>query len=953
MPQPKDILQQSFIDAEALEMIRSYSLAPDETYEFVARQDDYYITLISRMCRLLEEYFDEDKNDEKPQIKEDLLDVAKGLLVYSNPKTKDLFNGVNQVNNTLFVAAIYYVCQYEAIASFVLRQLKINYFKTAAGRKLYYIISVPNITETYEKYDDIRFIDEFLKNGDSAYIENEILRLEQLTNEDGFETLREFFDSQILIAVLKKFLEHNLWTTLKAYDSSIDWHNYINYSKSVKRILSFLPSQEDAIKNGLLTYDRSFCLGMSTSAGKSYITELVIYQELNRNPGTKVLYLAPLRSLTRELKESFGDFRDNLHYKVRCNYGGHVSDLGDAGLEEASLIISTPEAFMSENVFAAEFSLVICDEGQLIDDFSRGVPYELLLTRLKQLENIRFLFLSAIIPNLNEVNKWMGGKEDEIGRSQYRPCRQRLGVVKYERKQTRIEMYDAQYNHPIYSIRLGEKIPKSWVRAPKCAALAKQVMHAGTVMMYAYKKEDCKKLYDEVLKWGFDCKGELSSQTKLNKAIEYCEYQLGADFDLVRCLKQGFAYHHGDLPQDVRECVEVLLAGSAIKLIVCNNTLAEGVNFPIRTLIPAFLTTYYDRVQNRSLPVGTETLKNVVGRVGRAGREMYGAILLPEENMLDNILPALQNNINKNKDIHGKLYDFVHSLEDISKWNEDQRLVSAIDYSIINSRTAERIDEVNPKKLAENTFAYALGDPDEKDWLVRMYNERYKVIKDRFDEKGYKAFKASGLSIKEIDKLKAIGDEGLIGDLREYRESDFPDKVRRLIAIERDMTAPEGYEVNTEEIERIGAVAEKWMSGKTYKHIADECGLSVQEAILTIHAITNEYAYKVQSILTYLIETHEINNDKLMNIPIYMQHGICNEFMKYLQSMKLADRMAVHALDYVVKKKDWGSDQYLEIVIAMRQPHNKIEEEFIQPMPIPELVKEKIHRWMNYRLLIQ
>ena len=95
------------------------------------------------------------------------------------------------------------------------------------------------------------------------------------------------------------------------------------------------------------------------------------------------------------------------------------------------------------------------------------------------------------------------------------------------------------------------------------------------------------------------------------------------------------------------------------------------------------------------------------------------------------------------------------------------------------------------------------------------------------------------------------------------------DLVRRLIAIERDMTAPEGYEVNTEEIERIGAVAEKWMSGKTYKHIADECGLSVQEAILTIHAITNEYAYKVQSILTYLIETHEINNDKLMNIPIY------------------------------------------------------------------------------------
>lgn len=234
-----------------------------------------------------------------------------------------------------------------------------------------------------------------------------------------------------------------------------------------------------------------------------------------------------------------------------------------------------------------------------------------------------------------------------------------------------------------------------------------------------------------------------------------------------------------------------------------------------------------------------------------------------------------------------------------------------------------------------------------------MYNERYKVIKDRFDENGYKAFKASGLSIKEIDKLKAIVDEGLIGDLREYGESDFPDMVRRLIAIERDMTAPEGYEVNTEEIERIGTVAEKWMSGKTYKHIADECGSNVQDVILAIHAITNEYAYKVQSILTYLMEIYEITNEKLMNIPIYMQHGICNEFMKYLQSMKLADRMAVHALDYVVKKKDWESDQYLEIVTALKQPHNKIEEEYIIPMPIPDLVKEKIHRWLNHRLRIQ
>lgn len=944
MPQQNDILQQSFIDAEALEMIRSYSLAPDETYEFVARQDDYYVTLISRMSRLLDELFDENKSDNELKIKEDLLDVAKGLLVYSNPKTKDLFEGVNQINNTLFVAAIYYVCQYEAISSVILKNISIDHFQTGAGRKSFYIISVPNISPTkYNKYDEIRFVDDYLKEGDCAYIENEIARLEKLTEDDGFDTLREFFDSQILIAVLKKFIQHNLWTTLKQYDNSIDWERYIDYSKSVKHILSFLPSQENAIEKGLLTYDRSFCLGMSTSAGKSYITELIIYQELTRNPESKVLYLAPLRSLSRELKDSFSDFRDKLHYKIRCNYGGHVSDLGDAGVDEARLIISTPEAFMSENVFAAQFSLVICDEGQLIDDYSRGIPYELLLTRLKQIENIRFLFLSAIIPNLSDVNTWMGGKAEEVGDSQYRPCRQRLGVVKYERKQSRIEMYDAQYNNPIYSIRLAEKVLQSWKRTNKCVALAKQVMQAGTVMIYAYRKEDCQKLYNRVLELGFDCNGDT---TKIGKELEYCAYQLGDDFDLVRCLKQGFAYHHGDLPQDIRERVEVLLAGNAIKLIICNNTLAEGVNFPIRTLIPAYLT-HYDQRLERMVTVGAETLKNVVGRVGRAGREMYGAILLPEESMMVNILPALQNRIEKN--INGKLYDYVHSLDDISQWGKDEKLVSAIDYSIINSRAAEKIEEVDPRLLAENTFAYALGDSEEKEWLVRMYVERQKVIMERFDESGYQAYKTSGLSIKEIDRLVESVDEGMIGNLREYRECDLPDMVQRLIELARAMM---GNEANAQEIELIGAVAEKWMNGKTYKHIAEECDMSVHDVILILHAITNTYTYKVQSILSYLTESYEINNDKLMNIPVFMQHGICNEFMKYLQSMRLADRMAVHALDYVVRKKEWESDQYMEIVTALRLPINKVEEEYIEPMPIPKLVKEKINKWMNYRLLI-
>lgn len=37
-----------------------------------------------------------------------------------------------------------------------------------------------------------------------------------------------------------------------------------------------------------------------------FITELLVFQELKNNPDAKILYLAPLRSLSRELKERYG-----------------------------------------------------------------------------------------------------------------------------------------------------------------------------------------------------------------------------------------------------------------------------------------------------------------------------------------------------------------------------------------------------------------------------------------------------------------------------------------------------------------------------------------------------------------------------------------------------------------------------------------------------------------------
>ena len=358
MPQDyQDILTQSFIDAEALEMIKSYHLEPDETYLLVERQEDYYISLIGLMCQLLEDRFNPIYASHVEDIRLRLLDVAKGLLLYSDKNTKEQFSGVNQLDNALYVAAIYYVCQYEAIAGLILKRMKpSDWSESAAACIIYYVITAKQAEGDDKKI--IQFLDGFVETGDNQYVENAIDTIEELTSKDNYPTIDEYFNAQILLAVLKKFEQHNLWRTLLEHDSSVDWHRYVEYSRS-QGILSFLPSQEDAIEKGLLKYARSFSLGMATSAGKTYITELVIYQEIQCNPDAKILYLAPLRSLSRELSERYRTIANEFGFKMRCSYGGHVNEFEDANLEKAKLLIFTPEAFASAGMDYASLSLVI------------------------------------------------------------------------------------------------------------------------------------------------------------------------------------------------------------------------------------------------------------------------------------------------------------------------------------------------------------------------------------------------------------------------------------------------------------------------------------------------------------------------------------------------------------------------------------------------------------------
>lgn len=50
----------------------------------------------------------------------------------------------------------------------------------------------------------------------------------------------------------------------------------------------------------------------------------------------------------------------------------------------------------------------------------------------------------------------------------------------------------------------------------------------------------------------------------LSKVAEYCAYQFGDAYRLTQCVKEGFAYHHGQMPQDIRELIEIAITKKSL-----------------------------------------------------------------------------------------------------------------------------------------------------------------------------------------------------------------------------------------------------------------------------------------------------------------------------------------------------------------------------------------------------
>lgn len=945
-------------ESEYLEFLRDYKVTGIPEYEFTHRQDDYYITLLNKLYLTLENI---NNPNEYKSCKNELLKIAHGLNVYSSNSTKKIFSGVDVVLNQLYVSAIYYICDFGAISTLLIKDLEIEILDSNSAKLIYFFLSGGRHDDNLN--DNVDKILNYVYSGEKASLDIVIDSVNQKYAEFSFNSLDDFFDTFLLIHVLNKYKENNIWTDLIEAEPQIDWRQYVAHSFE-QHIISFLPSQKEAISKGILNFEKSFSLTMPTSSGKSYLTELIIYNELQKDSNAKILYLAPLRSLAYELKQRFNKVSDNLGFTYRAMYGGGSYSWEESYCLEAQLLISTPETFMtlegSIDDLLAEFSLVICDEGQLLDDLSRGINYELLLSRLKKIGNKKFLFISAIIPNIEDINTWLGGTTDQIGSSTYRPAKIKFGYSKTCNGNIGLELYnntytDKELNVPTFVAKeeIGANITTN---RKQSVVLSLKSLNAGSVMIYtSYKNGNrgCAAFGNDVLSlinqsnlptpFNFT-----SNINELQSFVEYIRYQFGDNYALVNFAKNGFVYHNADIPQDIREYIEYLYGKKVLPLIICTNTLAEGVNLPVKTLVLGNIQT---QNENNGHLTDRKNLKNIIGRVGRAGREKYGLIILPaasNERPLNRVLESLRSE--RIERISGTLFDIVKALSEYRGNLDDAQINSVleannfakdIDFMISRNTDNENIEDIDLDNIIIDSLAYHLGDVSTKKWLRKIFEIRYELLKAEIDTESYRKYKLSGLSIsqyKNIEELVTF-DNDAIFCIASPLDNDWVGYIINLL-YELDIY-DQCDKINDKE--ELKSVLILWMQGLWYHEIAYLVNKDIEDVLVIINHIKGEFKTKVSSIIRYIIDSKPDRKEMLAVWPEFVSHGIDSIIKYFIYKRGVADRIGINTVyEYLMNKNVKVSD-YDQFNAIIDFNHSEIRE-YINTQEIPVLTKRHVYR---------
>ena len=424
------------------------------------------------------------------------------------------------------------------------------------------------------------------------------------------------------------------------------------------RVYPFKLDPFQAMSVAAIERGESVLVSAHTSAGKTVVAEYAIAQCLKRNQ--RVIYTSPIKALSNQ---KFRDFQ---------------ADFGDVGLmtgdvtinPTASCLVMTTEILRSMlyrgSEIMREVGWVVFDEIHYMRDKTRGVVWEETLILLP--DKVRYVFLSATIPNALQFAEWIA-----------KIHRQACHVVYTDYRPTPLQNYffpaggsgiylvvdekgnfkENNFNEAMSAIESKKGAdPADWSAKQKGRGKDKKTDKGGQapdeksdiakvikmiikksfqpVIVFNFAKRECEQLALKTSSMKFNApdEEEMVNQVFGNAMNHLSEEDknLPQISNILPLLRKGIGVHHSGLLPILKETIEILFQEGLIKVLFATETFSIGLNMPARTVVFTQVTKW-DGVQRR--PLTSSEYIQMAGRAGRRGLDDRGIVIMMVDDKLE------------------------------------------------------------------------------------------------------------------------------------------------------------------------------------------------------------------------------------------------------------------------------------------------------------------------------
>jgi antiviral helicase SLH1 len=349
-------------------------------------------------------------------------------------------------------------------------------------------------------------------------------------------------------------------------------------------------------------------LGSPTGSGKTIAAELAMWWAFRERPGSKVVYIAPMKALVRERVQDWSKrLTRQMGLKLVELTGDNTPDTRT--IRHADIIVTTPEKWdgisrsWQTRSYVQQVSLVIIDEIHLLGG-DRGPILEIIVSRMNYIASqkkgaVRIVGMSTACANAMDLANWLGVKEG-------------LFNFRHSVRPVPLEIYIDGFPEQRGFCPLMQSMNRPTFLAIKSHSPDKPV-----IVFVASRRQTRLTAKDLINFCGME--------DNPRRFVKMSEDDLALNLSRVKdealreALGFGIGLHHAGLVESDRLLAEELFANNKIQILVATSTLAWGVNLPAHLVVVKGTQFFDAKIEGYK----DMDLTDVLQMLGRAGRPQF------------------------------------------------------------------------------------------------------------------------------------------------------------------------------------------------------------------------------------------------------------------------------------------------------------------------------------------